>query len=159
MNIFVTSPDPVECALALDDKRLVKMVLETAQIMSAVCDRHRCWNKYMYRVTHRNHPCTLWAGDTSENFWWLYRHGKALSEEYSYRYLRIHQSSRVIFNCRNVYLFSPIAGEPTPFVNCTNFKELPVHRAYKQALNEKWRNDKRPPTWKGREQPHWREKS
>lgn len=34
MNIFITDPAPTVSAIALDNRRLVKMVLETAQLLS-----------------------------------------------------------------------------------------------------------------------------
>ena len=36
MNIFVTSPDPVESAQVLPDKHIVKMPLETCQMLAVV---------------------------------------------------------------------------------------------------------------------------
>ena len=37
MNIFVTSSDPWECARVLPDKHIVKMPLETCQMLAIVC--------------------------------------------------------------------------------------------------------------------------
>lgn len=53
MNIFVVDEDPAICAEYLDDKRVVKMVLETAQMLSTalgdagdIFDRYReCLNR------------------------------------------------------------------------------------------------------------------
>ena len=38
-----------------------------------------------YGVTHKHHPCTLWAGESNGNFRWLGELGLALCEEYEYR--------------------------------------------------------------------------
>ena len=37
MNIFVTDPDPWKSAQVLPDKHIVKMPLETCQMLSIVC--------------------------------------------------------------------------------------------------------------------------
>ena len=39
MNIFVTSPDPAECAAVLADAHVIKMAVETAQILSSALHR------------------------------------------------------------------------------------------------------------------------
>lgn len=91
MNIFVTSLDPVACAQALDDRRLVKMVLETAQLLSTV---HRWYGTAIkddvYKATHVNHPCSVWLRLSRGNYDWLLRHFQALLEEYTYRYNKKH---------------------------------------------------------------------
>lgn len=54
MNIFVTDPNPKIAASHLDDLRLGKMCVETAQMLSV-------WAKPfdgIYKPTHINHPCT-----------------------------------------------------------------------------------------------------
>ena len=37
MNIFVTNPDPHKSATELPDKHVVKMPLETCQMLSIIC--------------------------------------------------------------------------------------------------------------------------
>lgn len=99
MNIFYLDPDPQRCAEMMHDKHVVKMILETAQILSTVCHRHGTWCEGMYRPTHANHPSTRWAGDSATNFYWLVEHGQHLCDEYRYRYDRWHKSMRVIELC------------------------------------------------------------
>jgi hypothetical protein len=98
MNIFVLDLDPQKAAQYHCDKHVVKMILETAQILSTVI-----WKNYpdellteLYRPTHKNHPCTLWAEKSYANMLWLYDLGKFLGEEFSYRYDKEHASMRVI---------------------------------------------------------------
>ena len=100
MNIFYLARDPREAARALHDKHIVKMCLETAQIMSTVAAEKarglvplpRC-----YRPTHENHPCVKWARESFANWVWLARHGKAIGEEYSHRFRgKVHASAEVI---------------------------------------------------------------
>jgi hypothetical protein len=94
MNIFVLDRIPETAATYHCDKHVVKMPLETAQILSAV--HWRYGNEPPYALTHPNHPCTLWAGQTVENYRWLVRLGLALCKEYTHRYDKRHGSERVI---------------------------------------------------------------
>ena len=97
MNIFVLSEDPVEAAIAQLDKHIVKMPLETAQMLCAAYPDGIA----PYKKTHYNHPCTVWARTCIENFNWLVEHGIALCEEYTHRYGRRHKCQDVIEWCRD----------------------------------------------------------
>lgn len=99
MNIFYLDKDPELAAQMMHDKHVVKMILETAQILSTVCDRYGAWKAGMYRPTHPHHPSTLWAGDSAAHFNWLVDHGQHLCNEYSHRYSRKHRSGAVIDLC------------------------------------------------------------
>jgi hypothetical protein len=105
MNVFYLDHDPVKAAQMHNDKHCVKMVTETAQILCSAL-RHRDWDEdWMYRMTHMNHPCTLWAIDWN-NFHWLCKLGLALSEEYTFRYGKVHKSQEIIEQCYQVVLDS-----------------------------------------------------
>lgn len=97
MNIFYLDEDPKLAAQYQCDKHVVKMILETAQILSTVYHQN-CVNPpdFLYKATHKNHPCVLWAGRCRENFEWLVRHGLELCNEYKYRYGKTHKSRDVI---------------------------------------------------------------
>jgi hypothetical protein len=57
MNIFVTSICPIESVQALDNKRLIKMILESAQILStAIWLNSKQSHSELYRATHIKHP-------------------------------------------------------------------------------------------------------
>lgn len=98
MNIFVLDTDIDKCAQAMCDKHVVKMVLETAQLLSAAVRKLSPSNvpTSAYAVTHQNHPCTKWASESLANFNWLRELGLAIGREYTYRYGKIHKSSLVI---------------------------------------------------------------
>ena len=118
MNIFVTSPDPVQCAQVLHDKHIVKMPLETCQMLSIVASKK--WghgfgtlpklNGEPYKTdkgAFRNHPCTVWA---QRHFYWLLRHGLALCDEYAHRYKKTH-SCRYTLNAA-LQIFPKDSYEP-----------------------------------------------
>lgn len=89
MNLFASSHDPVLSAQALDDSRVIKMVLETAQMICTVMSM-RGEKQTPYKSTHPTHPVTLWCNRNDRNFYWLLHHHKALSEEYTYRTGKTH---------------------------------------------------------------------
>jgi len=72
------------------DKHVVKMVLETAQILSTVHAAHGSDLPGLYRPTHAAHPCVRWAGACRAHYAWAARLGLALAAEYTYRYEKRH---------------------------------------------------------------------
>lgn len=156
MNIFVTSDDPVECAQNLDDKRLVKMVLETAQLLSTamhVMGR----TDAPYKKTHANHPCSIWTRASKGNYRWLENHFNALCNEYSLRYGKMHKCEALQMKF-NFGRDSMPDGELTPFVNCSQFKDIETKLAYRLTMISKWTKDeenKRPPRWTKSMPPDW----
>jgi hypothetical protein len=97
MNIFVVHRNPVIAAQSLCDKHVVKMPLETAQILSTVL--HKLGHEAPYRATHQQHPCIIWAGATRSDYQWLLEHGVALCDEYAARYGKTHASKVCIDEC------------------------------------------------------------
>jgi hypothetical protein len=75
------------------DSHVVKMVLETAQLLSTA---HHVYHSPqapdVYKPTHVNHPSAVWCRATSLNYNWLWQHFIALSDEYTHRYGREHKA-------------------------------------------------------------------
>jgi hypothetical protein len=117
VNIFVLSHDPVLAAQMQCDQHIVKMPLETAQILCSLFPN----GSAPYRMTHFNHPCTQWSRDSSANYTWLIEHGLALCDEFEYRYEKVHASKEVIFWC---WAHMPEAElyRPFPYDGLTPFK-------------------------------------
>jgi hypothetical protein len=86
MNIFYLDRDVEQCAKAHCDKHVVKMILESAQILCTVINEKAGYQVTPYKTTHRNHPCTLWAGTNKANAYWLVNLTKALDEEFRRRF-------------------------------------------------------------------------
>jgi hypothetical protein len=155
MNIFVTDINPSISARNLDDKRVVKMVLESAQMLSTALRYHGV-ESAPYKSTHLNHPCNVWSRESRANYEWLLKHFIALCGEYTNRYGKIHKCAQYIRVFSDGADNIP-AGSLTPFANCAANKELgidykhmdDVHTAYMLYLNDRWENDKRIPTWYG----------
>ena len=100
MNIFYLDRDPEIAAQMHCNKHVVKMILESAQMLSTahrVLDGDRIADsKGMYKMAHKNHPCTIWARSNSENYEWLWNLYDNLMKEYTYRYGKHHASERLI---------------------------------------------------------------
>lgn len=167
MNIFATSSDARECAQALDNKRLVKMCLETAQLVSTAFNELQGAH-IGYKPTHVNHPCSIWARASYKNLEWLLSHWEYLCNEYSYRYEdRMHASYPMIekAHARMAGLLRDgwdVTGwEMTPFVNCArnttlglDFTGEPnVHLAYRKYMTAKWLLSGA--KWGSRPPPRW----
>lgn len=96
MNIFYLDPDPFICAKFHCDKHVVKMILETAQMLCAVHHRYGQRLDWMYKPTHTKHPSTLWAGDSVIHYNWLQKLGLELCYEYTHRYRKIHKTQNIL---------------------------------------------------------------
>lgn len=85
MNIFVLDYNPQIAAEYHCDKHVVKMILESAQILCAVHHKNGHTN-VQYKLTHKNHPCTIWAGESKQNYEWLLALAYNLNEEFKFRF-------------------------------------------------------------------------
>ena len=98
MNIFVLDNDPTVAAHMHCDKHVPKMVVEAAQMMASALRRHGATDEVMpltkagkpYKGGYAHHPCTVWAGDSRANFWWLATHAQALYCAYQLRFGKKH---------------------------------------------------------------------
>jgi hypothetical protein len=115
MNIFYLDHDVNKCAEMHNDKHVVKMILEYAQLLSTahrVLDgvelsglsesgrKRKFWtlgdsrDYTLYKATHINHPSAVWVRQSAENYLWLANMLIALCEEYTYRYGKVHKTER-----------------------------------------------------------------
>lgn len=146
MNIFFLHWDPEEAARMLCDKHVVKMVLETAQILSTISGGP-------YKPTHENHPCVLWAKEAEDNYIWLCKHGLAIAEEFERRYGKVHKSKEVIQEALIYYRrLSLPKGWTTPTLCMPDeFKQEDVVNAYRAY----YRSKKSICSWKFKNKPDW----
>jgi hypothetical protein len=98
MNIFVVDEDPTVSAQSLCDKHVNKMAVESVQMLVSALRRHGATDSDVplttkgtpHRGGYANHPSTVWAGETSENFTWLFDHAVSLCEEFDFRFNKEH---------------------------------------------------------------------
>jgi hypothetical protein len=155
MNIFVVHNDPDEAAKMLCDKHVVKMTLESAQLLCSQFEPGTApYKRAMY-----NHPCSIWCRETVANYLWLCYHGLALADEYCYRYDKIHSCHDVIYWCYERVMDGDLDlpfGELTPFAQAMpekykNVNPVKAYRAYylgDKARFAKWTKRKPPKWWK-----------
>jgi hypothetical protein len=113
MNIFYLHNDPKICAEMHNNSHCVKMILETAQLLSTahrLLDGNRKvigvlasgkekWvmkfddarDELFYATTHMNHPSAIWCRQNNENYLWLACLLKELCAEYTFRYGKLHK--------------------------------------------------------------------
>lgn len=95
MNLFILSRHHETNARYHADKHVVKMVVESAQLLSTVM-RERCDIDFGYKSTYINHPVTRWVGASFDNFIWTWKYGCHLADEYAYRFVRYHKTGEVL---------------------------------------------------------------
>ena len=91
MNLFYLSRDPVEAARLQCDKHVVKMILETAQMLSTA-HLELDGQQVAYKATHKNHPSTVWVRGSLQHYAWAVCHLAALGDEYTRRYGKVHKT-------------------------------------------------------------------
>ena len=105
MNIFYLDKDPYKAAKLQYNKHVVKMTLESAQML---CTAHHVYGNpedVPYRQAHRYHPSTIWVRENTLHYDWLYKHMIALGLQYTYRYGKVHLS---IQKCLKALEVAPI---------------------------------------------------
>jgi hypothetical protein len=150
MNIFYLDNDVERCAEYHCDKHIVKMTLETAQLL---CSAH--WvngSEAPYKLAHKNHPCSIWVRSSLSNYIYLCNLGLALCYEYQYRYKKTHKSQAVIEWCLNNPPELSDFGFTSP--------ALAMPEQYKsndpvKSYRDYYINEKTFAKWKSRDIPFW----
>lgn len=115
MNLFILDTCPTTAAQLQCNKHVVKMIVETAQLLSTA---HRLLdgNEYielvkgrrlrrwrlsdkredrLYKATHWNHPSAIWTRESDGNYNWAVKHLRALLCEYTRRYNKVHKCEEI----------------------------------------------------------------
>ena len=112
MNIFYLDKDPVKAAKVQYNKHVVKMILESAQMLCTAHHHYGNGDNVPYKPAHVNHPSTIWVRENMLHYRWLYNHMLALGLQYMKRYGKQHLA---IYKCREACMWAP-EGIPTlPF--------------------------------------------
>lgn len=132
MNIFFLSIIPKICAQMHVDKHVVKMILETTQLL---CSAHYMFPtdfKPCYKLTHKNHPSAIWVRTSKPNYEWLCMLGKELCIEYTYRYGKVHKCEPYLYDLSNNIPNLPDIGFSTPLQAMPNeYKDNDAIEAYR----------------------------
>ena len=154
MNIFFLDKDIKKCAEYHCDKHVVKMILETAQLL---CGAHhmtgQVTDQVPYKLSHKNHPCSIWVRESLTNYLVLCELGLELCKEYTYRYGKRHKSELIIEWC--------ILNKPKIVDKGFTNPPMAMPNEYKSdSVIESYRNyyigaKSKFATWKNREVPYW----
>lgn len=162
MQLFLPYPCPTLSAAALDDRRMNKAIIETAQFLSTACHITGIVPPALpgevYKKTHPRHPVTLWAAHSRHNAFFALTHLFALLDTYSIRFNKRHKTTDIALTL--AMLIDKLPDVPaTPPVNCTPFKDNPdTYAAYRLTLIDKWHADTQngyPPRWTNASPPEW----
>lgn len=160
MNIFFVDTDPVVASQMLCDRHVSKMILESAQMLSYVADRHGFPALYSVTGSHKKHPSTLWAGNRRANWEWLVEHSLAMETEKIYRTGKGHLSAEVIRFYKSKDYGPPQDGLPLESFALAmpdKYKSKdPVDSYRRYYLGDKqFFKDGKRPQWKKRNPPSW----
>lgn len=153
MNIFVLDNDPKLAAQYHCSKHVVKMILEHVQILSTA--HHVLGSGGPLKKTHVNHPCTIWARQSSGNYDWLHDLTIELCKEYTFRYNKYHKYDRegTLMSLKKPPFLLP-RGPMTPFAQAMpdQYKDKDAVVAYRNY----YIGDKKGMLhYKNREAPEW----
>jgi hypothetical protein len=154
MNIFYLDRDPHEAARLQCDKHVVKMILETAQLLSTA-HNELDGGQIAYKTTHKNHPSAVWARKSLDNYRWLYRHLEGLGSEYTKRYGKVHLS---------IQKHSQSLSEPPRAIPSDDFTDPPQcmpdkckrsdavlgYMVYYNYKADQWAENGSPMKWRGK---------
>jgi hypothetical protein len=155
MNIFYLDEDVEKAARGHLDKHVVKMPLETAQILCTACHLNGV-KDVPYKETHKKHPCVKWAAESKENIEWLWTFGMALCEEYTHRYEKTHACEGKVFEWFSKK--EPLTAFPKkrktkhPMAMPEQYKSSDPVDSYRRYYREEKR---RIAEWTKRDPPEW----
>ncbi|CAH0533641.1 hypothetical protein VST7929_01512 [Vibrio stylophorae] len=154
MNIFVLDENIERCAQYHCDQHVVKMILESVQILCTALNKKGM--AAPYRSTHLKHPSVLWVEDSYDNFLWLAQLAQALNAEYRYRYDKTEDHKSIaVLNAILAPQFSYPACGLTEFPQAMP-EQYKVKGDPVTAYRNFYRYDKiRFATWRKRQKPNW----
>ena len=176
MNIFYLDECPRQCAEWMVDKHVVKMILETAQLLSTahryldgtlvegVNEKGRKTKRWIlgdsrddvfYSATHINHPSAVWARQSVENYNWLVDHLFALSDEYTHRYGKYHATMGKLAYLIQSPPLNLEEWDMTPMPSCMDKEYIISENVVDNYRNYYKVGKARMHSWKKREAPSW----
>ena len=143
MNIFAIEGDEnnidwIKSAKSQDNYRVVKMILESCQILSTVLNEQGI--DAPYRSFNPKHPSCMWAAESSDNFINLVKHCAAMIDEYRDRFNKTHKCEAVLKKIVGLYDASKFpTDKPTPLRMAMpdNFRSKNIVESYRRYYASK----------------------
>jgi len=163
MNIFVLDYDPIVAATMYCDKHVPKMVVELYQQLGSAQRRHGATDSMMPLTSkgtplkggYHKHPCTLWCGDSRNNYFWAALHGITLTEEYTMRYGKRHACTDGLHQLYEMYKNIP-QGDTTPFAQAMPDEYKKWGDSVAAYRDYYWHDKRKFAKWEhGRNAPDW----
>lgn len=156
MNLFILDLNHKMNAQYHIDCHACKIITEANQVL---CGAHYMLNstpesEIPYKLTHQNHPISVWVRKSLDNYLWTCDYCQALCNEYTYRYGKIHKGQHILNWCKSHIPKYLISIGLTSFVQAMpeRYRCDDVVKAYRSYyLEEKQHLFK----WKRREIPEW----
>lgn len=178
MNIFLLDKNPQVCASYHCDKHVIKMILETAQLLSTahrlldgkesierINNRnYKRWilnddrDSVIYKSTHINHPSAKWVRLNKQNYLFAYNLFVELSLEFKERFNKDHLS---FVKLKDILKYTPsnLVKDSTIFSMTKEYQAMPLEyknidpivayrNYYKKTKNHLF-------TWKNKKIPEW----
>lgn len=153
MNLFILDEDPIKSAEYLDDARLVKLILEAAQMLSHAAATNGAPTTYKaLPKQYQKHPVTLWVCRTRGNYINTLDRMKAMLQVYTLRFHKVHKCASVV-NELELAINNIPEGKLEPYQNSAangsyniSFKHMTdVVEAYRLYIQYRWKfTDKNP---------------
>lgn len=153
MNIFYLHHDPKKCAQYHLNRHVVKMILETCQLLCTAL--WMCGLEAPMKKTHHNHPSAVWARASKANFLWLQQLGLELCYEYTFRYGKIHKCQKIIKSLKvpdslaDTRFTQPTQAMPDEYKRSNSILAYRMYYAYGKTHLHNWEQK----AWKNREIP------
>jgi len=96
MNIFFLHSNAKMAAIFHCDKHVVKMIIESAQLLSTA--HHENGHSVTYKPTHKNHPSAMWTRSSRLHYNYVYDLAIGLCHEYTNRYGKTHACESILRN-------------------------------------------------------------
>lgn len=153
MNLFFLHQDHDQTARWHYDKHISKMIVENCQILATAYPP----GVARMKITHKNHPCSVWSRESLDNFNYAIAYGEALCREYSYRYSnKTHKCQADLDWYKNNQPDIPDIGPTDPPRAFGDQKHLiPVSNCVHTDYLRYYKTKTHLFSWKGREVPEW----
>jgi hypothetical protein len=160
MNIFFVDKNPDLAARMLSNAHVRSQIKESISMLATAHYMLGDDKEGMPPPTHRNHPCTKWVMQSSNNYNWLYNHLVSLLAEYKLRWGNPNWREKFLPLLENNPRDIPYTGTISvpPAVVSDDLKPTKsatfndVVLAYRSYYNREKRHLHR---WMGRDKPDW----